>query len=924
MAAGEPFAAFLSYSRGTSEQLAVDLQAGMERFAKPWYRLRAMRVFRDDSSMSANTALWSTIQTGLTQSGWFILLATPASAASPWVVQEIDWWLRNKGSRQLLIVQAEGDLYWDRAAGAFAPSSTAIPAILHDAYPEEPRWIDMRWYAADPVGGKSDPRFLERVADLSAAVGGVERDTLVGENVRQHRRSIRLARGAIVVLSLLLVLSLVAGVLALDQRRAAIAQRNEARNQANQADARGLAAQALALAGTQVDTALLLAVEAYRREASIDTESGLLAALNAARYLVAYRPELPPDGTDLALSPDRSTVLVLTATGDLHQYDTRTWRSIGEPLARGIKSAYTVGVSGDGTRAAYSGADGVHVLDLATRRAVGPTFGDTASRALITRDGSRVVWSSEVTGRAAVTDVATGRERTRIRLGTDPLIIDLRPGDAELSVGGFTDRPVLRRYRLDGTPVGPSIAYDTGGWITGLQYSPRGDRIVVTDNSGQSQLVDASSLKPVGRSMQVRGSRVTDVSFSPDGELVALAADDGSIRVHRTEDGSVRATLTGLTGNTLIEFLDEFRMLATTPTASAEFDLRRSTALGATVDRTAAVTDLVPRSSDDRLLVAQTDGISFLTRDLTETDLVPAEQIGNYGLLQGVTVSPDSSSYAIQGIFAGGKPEAFDGEVALVDATTHAVHRRIKIRGDEGPILGVTSLAFSPDGRRLAVGTITGLVSVVETSTGRLLVDGQRTDVFATLALVWSQDGERLFVGGQDGVLRGLDPVSGAVHVEIPLSPSLALSKAVPMPEPDLVAVASESGQVFLVDLASSSTSGAAYSAGGTQLQSVAITPDGTRLAAVSRDGRLRLWDRASRRPIGPPLAGHDDQTVGIAYLDGGRRLMTGGFDQRVIAWDMTPAGWVETACRLAGRDLTQPEWDQYLPGREYRRTCSE
>ena len=152
MAAGEPFAAFLSYSRGASEQLAVDLQAGMERFAKPWYRLRAMRVFRDDSSMSANTALWSTIQTGLTQSA----LVHPARHAGVrglalGASRRSTGGCEHKGPQRLLIVQAEGDLDWDRAAHAFSPSSTAIPSMLHDAYPEEPRWIDMRWYAADPV-----------------------------------------------------------------------------------------------------------------------------------------------------------------------------------------------------------------------------------------------------------------------------------------------------------------------------------------------------------------------------------------------------------------------------------------------------------------------------------------------------------------------------------------------------------------------------------------------------------------------------------------------------------------------------------------------------------------------------------------------------------------------------------------------------
>ena len=80
--AAEPFKAFISYSRAASQPLAVDLQNGLERFAKPWYRLRAMRVFRDDTSMAANTALWSTIETGLKQAEWFILLAIPASASS--------------------------------------------------------------------------------------------------------------------------------------------------------------------------------------------------------------------------------------------------------------------------------------------------------------------------------------------------------------------------------------------------------------------------------------------------------------------------------------------------------------------------------------------------------------------------------------------------------------------------------------------------------------------------------------------------------------------------------------------------------------------------------------------------------------------------------------------------------------------------
>lgn len=49
-----------------------------------------MRVFRDETSLSANPALWSSIQTALAESEFFILLASPEAAASKWVGQEVE------------------------------------------------------------------------------------------------------------------------------------------------------------------------------------------------------------------------------------------------------------------------------------------------------------------------------------------------------------------------------------------------------------------------------------------------------------------------------------------------------------------------------------------------------------------------------------------------------------------------------------------------------------------------------------------------------------------------------------------------------------------------------------------------------------------------------------------------------------------
>jgi hypothetical protein len=51
--------AFISYSHALDGTLAPALQTGLERFAEPWYRLRALRVFRDTTSLFANPGLWT-------------------------------------------------------------------------------------------------------------------------------------------------------------------------------------------------------------------------------------------------------------------------------------------------------------------------------------------------------------------------------------------------------------------------------------------------------------------------------------------------------------------------------------------------------------------------------------------------------------------------------------------------------------------------------------------------------------------------------------------------------------------------------------------------------------------------------------------------------------------------------------------------
>jgi hypothetical protein len=70
-----PYDAFVSYSHAKDKPIAAALQSSIQTLGKPWYRLRALRVFRDDTSLSATPHLWPMIEQALGQSRYFLLLA---------------------------------------------------------------------------------------------------------------------------------------------------------------------------------------------------------------------------------------------------------------------------------------------------------------------------------------------------------------------------------------------------------------------------------------------------------------------------------------------------------------------------------------------------------------------------------------------------------------------------------------------------------------------------------------------------------------------------------------------------------------------------------------------------------------------------------------------------------------------------------
>ena len=219
--------AFISYSHAADGKLAPALQAGLEKFAKPWYKLRNLNIFRDEASLSASPHLWLNIQKALDQSEFLIYMASPVSASSVWVGREIEYWITHKSIDKLLIVLTEGQISWDNKNNSFLdPAVNSLPDVLDNKFKAEPFYIDLRTAKTQKDLSLNNPIFKKEVLKLAAHLHHKEPKDLAGEEVTAHRKMIRTRNIAISVLILLFIAALAAARLAIQNAKEAIKERN--------------------------------------------------------------------------------------------------------------------------------------------------------------------------------------------------------------------------------------------------------------------------------------------------------------------------------------------------------------------------------------------------------------------------------------------------------------------------------------------------------------------------------------------------------------------------------------------------------------------------------------------------------------------------------------------------------------------------
>jgi WD40 repeat protein len=565
---------------------------------------------------------------------------------------------------------------------------------------------------------------------------------------------------------------------------------------------------------------------------------------------------------DVTWSSDGAFVATGNHDESARIWDFKTRKVVGQPLRHpSAESVWRVRFSNDGKTLYTVAEDGVlRAWDTRTRtasvilRPAPAASGFNTMTATASGDWFAIAGAP---GIVSFKSLNTAKLLPALELTHDSLVetMAFTPDDRQLLVG--TRGGKLSIWDLDERSSHVQLrVLPLGSGVRAVAVNADGSRFVTGTSSGIVTLWDMVTTTQLG--ILVRSNAgINDVAFHPGGRVVAVGADDGTIRLlelgetelvgHPLRAPEIIGRATSETH--AVTFNSTGTMLfSSAATRSCLWDVRTGELVGKEMFGDSAATSAA-LSPDGKLVVigrARRDAVDFYdgqTGTHLHTENIP-NALQLYEDIQATVFSPDGKLIVTFRNQPRNSPFSFSG-AWVWDATTLPPRRERQIL--QGFPVRVTTIAFSPDGTRLALACVDGTVRFWDVKTDKA-VEPVLKHTATVNAVVFSSDGAFVATGCRDGTAQVWNANTGE------------------------------------------SVTNAMHHIGA--VNAVAFSPDAQTILTGSTDGLAQFWERASGVRLGVPLR-HPQSVCSVCFSRDGQFVATGDADRTARIWRV-PRGPIE------------------------------
>jgi WD40 repeat protein len=361
---------------------------------------------------------------------------------------------------------------------------------------------------------------------------------------------------------------------------------------------------------------------------------------------------------------------------------------------------------------------------------------------------------------------------------------------------------------------------------------------------------------------------VNAVCYSPNGRVIASASRDGTVKLWNIDKGELLRTFSGHAGEVVaVRFSPDGRFVASGSSDGAIiiWDAESGREERALQGHEGVVRTLAFSPNGAALASGSTMDVAIRIWDTRS-----GRQIRSFG-----AAGVDSLSYSPDGrrIASG----SMDNAIRVWEAETGA-----ELLTLEGHSSWVRAVAYSPDGRHIAMGSTDRTIHVWEAGDGReiLTLAGHTATV---RSIMYSPDGKHIVSGAADGSVRVWDAAKGwALQI---LRGHSSVVRAVAYDPTGRFILSGSSDTSIKVWDAGTGAELWTFAEHGGEVNALAYSPDGLNIASGSSDGTITVWNAGGGAPR--TFRGHAAAVVSVAYNGSGERLVSGSADGTLKLWDV-------------------------------------